>query len=274
MTAVPRHSRQYEQIFLLDKVAGRAGKYSDLKAELVNSKVKLHASLSHAKQDSLWISFDRSLTEELLRSWHWPRKSLGGAFVMHALDAHSIPALLNCFRRLAFVTGNNVLKADEFVEALLSEKRADLILGGNLDRETKTITLWRGNMESITVPFSAFSISGNGIKPNWDKFQVTDFGQTIQFGEYEAATDAVLYEFDPEYRRRALLQRRESEQTIGASVRRLRKQRGLRQQDFAPELDEKTIARIEQNKIKNIRATTLNALARHLRVKPGDLATY
>jgi hypothetical protein len=32
---------------------------------------------------------------------------------------------------------------------------------------------------------------------------VTDFGQTVRLGVYEAATDAILCEFDDDYRRRA-----------------------------------------------------------------------
>ena len=51
---------------------------------------------------------------------------------------------------------------------------------------------------------------------------------------YEAAADAILYEMDRDYRKKVTLQRKESETTFGASLRRLRMQRKLRRTDFAP----------------------------------------
>ena len=93
-------------------------------------------------------------------------------------------------------------------------------------------------------------------------------------GNYEAAADALLYEYDPEYRRRTAKQRLQEEQSFGASLRRLRKQRGLRREDFEPDLSAKTIARIEQGKVKRIQQKTLQALAEHLSVPPGEIESF
>jgi len=166
------------------------------------------------------------------------------------------------------------LRPEKLAEALNAEHRAELFIGASVDPKSQTITLWRGNLEPLTVPFSAFENSGDGIQPDFDEFSVTDCGQTIRLGEYEAAADAVLYEFDPQYRRRISKQRQQSEQSFGASLRRLRKQRGLSRDDFAPDVAAKTIARIEQGKVRRIHAKTRSAIARKLAVKPEEIETY
>jgi len=155
-------------------------------------------------------------------------------------------------------------------------QRIDLIvfIGGSVDHDTTTITFWRGNLKSLTVPFSAFEKSGTGTKPDFNEFAVIDCGQTVQLGEYEAAVDAILYEYDPEYRRRISKQRLQEDQSFGASLRRLRKQRGLRREDFEPDLSAKTIARIEQGKVKRIQKKTLNTLAEHLSVELDEIETF
>lgn len=54
----------------------------------------------------------------------------------------------------------------------------------------------------LTVPFVAFETSGDGTIPDFDRFSVVDFGQTIRLGDYEAASDAVLRDFDRACRQR------------------------------------------------------------------------
>ena len=105
------------------------------------------------------------------------------------------------------------LPQDEFAEALAAENRADLFVGGLLDHSSEMVTLLRGNLETLAVPFSAFPTSGDGIVPDFDNFAVTDCGQTVRFGEYEAASDAILDEYSPEYRQRRLKERRAAERT-------------------------------------------------------------
>jgi DNA-binding Xre family transcriptional regulator len=230
-------------------------------------------SLSQATKDTLWISYDPNSTEKLLRAMSWPVKPLGNAMLFHALSPQTLPAIQHCFGKYAYAIREESLPPDELVEALLSGQRHDLIIGGIVDQSSKTITFWRGHLDSLTVPFSAFETSGDGIVPDFRQFSVTDCGQTVRLGAYEAATDAILYEFDPDYRRRIGKQRLASEQSFGASLRRLRKQRGKRRVDFAP-VSAKTIARIEQGFEHAIRETTLHTIAKTLGVTPDEIETY
>ena len=89
------------------------------------------------------------------------------------------------------------------------------------------------------------------------RLSFTDYGHTVALGEYEAAADAILYEIDAEYRRQLNKERQRSERSFGASLRRLRIQKRLNRNDFAP-LAAKTIARIERNEIEKPHGKSLD----------------
>jgi hypothetical protein len=261
-------------MFLLDKAKKRPERFSSLHPLVVTSTVGLRNSIAQATKDTLWVSYEKDLTEALLKTVLGPPRSLGKALLIHTLNPLSIPVLTSCFKRFASASNKDFLPPDELAESLQAENSSNLFIGGSVDPSNQTITLWRGNLEPLTVPFSAFEKSGDGIEPDFDRFSVTDSGQTVRLGDYEAAADAILYEFDPEYRRHISRKRRQSERTFGASLRRLRKQRGLRREDFEPNVAAKTIARIEQGLVQRIQSETLNCIAVRLRVRPDEIETY
>jgi hypothetical protein len=94
------------------------------------------------------------------------------------------------------------LPSQELAEVLGSENRHDLFIGGFVDPETATLILHRGDLERLAVPLSIFKPSGRGPDPDPSALRFTDHGQTVCLGDYEAASDAILYEVDPEYRHR------------------------------------------------------------------------
>jgi DNA-binding XRE family transcriptional regulator len=159
------------------------------------------------------------------------------------------------------------------MEVLALPDRSDRFLGGIVDNESKTVTLWRGDLTPMVVQSSTFAATANGIRPDFNKFSVADYGHTLRFGSYEAAADAVLYDFDPDFRRRLNRQRMATEQTLGASIRRLRMQRQLTRDDF-PDVDPKTLARIERNEVAKPHAGTLRLIAQRLGVSVDDLGSY
>jgi hypothetical protein len=168
---------------------------------------------------------------------------------------------------------NNCLLREELRAVLESPDRKDRFIGGMVDKEARIVTLWRGDLTPFVVPFAAFSPTANGIRPDWDRFSVTDYGHTLRFGEYEAAADAVLYEYDREFRRRLRKARIASERTLGASIRRLRMQRQLTLSQF-PGIPARTLARIERGEVAAPHARTLKAIARRLGVPVEELPTY
>lgn len=182
-----------------------------------------------------------------------------------------IPPLERRFTAVAFAS--SVLPAEELQEVWSLPDRGERFIGGIVDESSTTLTLWRGNFESITVPFNAFPPTGNGIRPDFKRFSVIEYGQTLKFGEYESDSEAILFEFAADFRRKLKQTRFAEDQGLGASIRRLRRQRRLSRNEFA-NIDAKTIARIEQGKSKKPRAATLETIARVLGVQKRELVSY
>ncbi|MBI1900816.1 MAG: helix-turn-helix transcriptional regulator [Planctomycetia bacterium] len=258
---------------LLTPNLGKVNGFAALRPRVVSSGKQLEKSVAAAGRETLWISADAGMTVELLKLVRWPARSLGSALLLHKLSVETLGALQECFSPIAFAPPGGFLSTPELVAALRAKNRADLVLCGTVDKASRTVRLFCGNLDSLVVPFSAFSPSGDGVAPDFDRFSVADYGHTVRLGKYEAAVDAILYEFDADYRRRKAKERLRSERGLGASLRRLRKERRLRREDFAP-LAAKTIARIEQGKIKSVRPRTLTAIAKVLGVKPDELEDY
>lgn len=260
--------------FVLHRNKARAKAFQSLNAKIVSSAEALRRELQQPAKNSLWLSYDKSLTQELLKCIARPNLTLDEAVFLHELAPKSIAAVSGSFKHFAFSADGGFLEPEELAEALHAENRRDLFIGGLVDGATKTITLWRGDLEPLTVPFAAFPPSGDGVEPDFDRFAVIDCGQTVQLGKYEAAADAILYEYDPEYRRRIKKERLASEQSFGASLRRLRKQRGLSRDDFAPAVAAKTVARIEQGLVSKVQTKTRRALAERLGVTPEEIGSF
>ena len=169
--------------------------------------------------------------------------------------------------------GARLLPSDELVEALGADNRADLFIGGEVIGARSEVLLYRGNLEPLTVPLQWFGSRPNSPEPDPAAFAVTDYGQTVRLGSYEASTDAILYEFDEDYRARAKKRMVEQDDSLGGSIRRLRLQKGLRQADF-PGLTSKEIARIEKGVVKRPHLETLKIVAKTAGVRVEDIASY
>ncbi len=261
-----------EQTVVLTTGASRIRRFRPLHPTQVSTIAELRQALSSADKNTLWISCIPRLGNALPAAIRQFEASHGDAVFLHPVSTSSIPVLGKVFGHGVF-DPESYLSDEELVAVLISENRSDLFIAGRVDPLSKTVALWRGNRRLLIVPFSGFPTSGDGTKPDFSDFAVTDCGQTIRFGSYEAATDAILYEFAPDYRRTIKKQRLASEQSFGASLRRLRKQRGLRREDFAP-LTAKTITRIEHNKVKHARGKTLSVIAERLGVQPSEIENY
>jgi DNA-binding Xre family transcriptional regulator len=274
VTVQTKALKNKQTMILLDRASKRASAFAGLHPQVVSSTTGLRDSIKNASKDSFWISYASDLTDALVKRVPSDRSTLGLGLFMHALDLKTIPVLSSLFRRIAFVVDGDFISADELAEVLESENRENLLIGGFVNHSAKTVTLWRGDLESLTVPFSAFEASGDGTAPDFNSFSVIDSGQTIKLGDYEAAVDALLYEYDADYRRMMSKTRLQKDRTFGAALRRLRKQRGLRREDFEPGISAKTVARIEQGKVTRIQPKTLQSLAHRLAVEPQQIASF
>jgi hypothetical protein len=247
------------------------------RVSICHDRSELETLVSGSRDCATWVSFNRSSTDMLLQRLLDLRVDLRGSrlVTLKPPRAESIAALLGLFDSPVFglIEGFHWLPSDELIAALMRDDASDRFIGGSVDPKAKALTLLRGNLKTVVVPFSAFPASGDGTRPDFTRLAFTDYGSTVKLGDYEAAADAILYEQDPDYRRRLNHQRRQTDRSFGASLMRLRTQRRLRRVDFSP-ISAKEIARIERNEVGNPHSRTIQVISDRLGVRPEDIESY
>lgn len=85
-----------------------------------------------------------------------------------------------------------------------SDSPGDLFIGGGVHIDKKAMHFCRGSYQWLEVPITWLGLSWRSpdVWPDFDDFEITDHGQTVRLGEYEFSTDAILYSFDEDYRKR------------------------------------------------------------------------
>ena len=222
------------------------------------------------------ISATQDATERLLKA---ALKLPGGGpmgrlLTLETPRPESVPTLSGIFERIVGAVGCHAwLPLDELTIVISGTNSSERFIGGAVDFESTTLALVRGDLAILVVPFAYFAESGDGTVPDFEAFSIADYGLTIAFGRYEASADGILYEFDAAYRRRLNKERSQNERAFGASLRRLRLQRGLGRGDFGP-LTSKTIGRIERGDVEKPHGKTLGAIAKRLGVEESEISTY
>jgi hypothetical protein len=201
--------------------------------------------------------------------------SFGNFLALCTPHSSAIAALQAFFDAVVGVGADfKFLPDEELVEALMTptEEARDLFIGGRADLERQTVMLIRGNLQQIVVPLNSFQ-PNQACAPDPRRFRLTDYGNTVCLGDYEASNHSILYEIDPDYRRRYRAKRRAQDKSFGASLGRLRRLKGISRGDFAP-LSAKEVARIERGEIEKPRPRTLKTIAARLKVEPDEIEDY
>jgi hypothetical protein len=269
---------------ILDANIAHFKRFLSKSVQLCRTQAEIARAYDEAADGRTWISFSQKWTDELLKAVaerqrtrqarSHPRQEC--VLTIAVPRPASVPTLHGLF---ANIVGDSPsyrwLPKDELSEVLFdaSTDHSDFLIAAASDPFTRTLSLVRGDGRSIVVPFSFFEPSGDGTKPDFANIRITDFGRAVALGEYEASADAILYEMDRDYRKKARLKRKENETTFGAALCRLRKQRKLKRGDFPP-LSAKTIARLERNEIGKPHGATLQAIATRLGVLPDEIGDY
>jgi len=246
-----------------------------LDASRLRTESEIRSALDKSRRERvLWVAPDALSVKLLLAAFLGRSKGDQRLLALESANGARHPLLHALFRVVVSADeGIHLLPIDELADVLGSSHRADLFVGGAGAPGDAAVILYRGNLEPVIVPLPWFRARPGGPKPDLDRLAVTDFGQTVRLGEYEAATDAILYEFDNAYRRRARRRAVERDASLGGALRRLRLQKGLQRTDFRG-LTAKEIARIERGEVKKPHPRTVAILAKRLGVPANQLSTY
>ena len=264
-----------EPLFLLANERERNERFRALKATLVPTREALQRECLHSGSGrALWVAPHAEFVSwfQSCSQWRGRDQRLLLLGEQHARQRAFVHAL---FRFVVTEDdASHLLPREELLAALAASNRDQLFIGGTIDTDDGVVVFYRGNLEPLVVPLDWFTVSGDGTRPDPTRFAITDFGQTVKFGDYEAATHTILYDFDKDYRRQAKARQVEQDKSFGGALRRLRILRGLSQGDFEPDVSAKEIARLEKGHVKKPQTGTLKILAKRLRVKPDKIATY
>jgi len=230
-------------------------------------------ALEEEERDSLWLAMHRErlslLCQALARR---PATARGPVlWLQFRTGPEQMAALAAGFSRI-LPNPEAALPRAELADVLHAEHPGDFVVAAHHFAREDQLILWRGDFSTLVVPLSELrAYASRRFDPR--KLRITDYGQTLAFGAYEASVDAVLYERDPSYRRRANARRRNQDRSFGGCLRRLRIMRGIGRDEF-PGLTAKTIARIERGEVQRPHARTLRTIARVLGVRPEEIESY
>ncbi len=258
-------------------VIGATGKFRDPLPEGVTfcRESDLKSCVQDARSGAVFVCCGSGSTDALLKARL--KAQMGRRFdhllTMEPPRTESVPALLGVFGKVIGLGGYRWLPLEELIKVITGKDAVNRFIGGAADSESRTLAFVRGDRQTVVVPFSLFKETADGVKPDFGALSFTDYGHTVALGEYEAAADAILYEIDTDYRRKLNKERQKSERSFGASLRRLRIQKRLTRNDFAP-LAAKTIARIERNEIEKPHSKSLDTIAHRLDVPVDQIETY
>ncbi len=246
-------------------------------AKVIHSS-KFISELQKSSSETVWVTDHSEIIEDALKESGLFKiqenlRKKTNVLILGEQNFTLESTLASLFKKAFVFPEAKCLSVEETLEVLSSENPSDLVIGGVINCDLKTLVLTRGDLRTLIVPLSTFRPSGDGIKPDFSDFLIVDCGQTIKFGNYEASVDSVLYEYDSDYRRRLKVERAKSEKTFAACLKRLRLQKGFLQSDF-PGVDEKIIGRLERGEVKRPRSGTLKKIAFVLGVKPEDIMNY
>lgn len=222
-------------------------------------------------ENTLWVAREPSVLHDYIDQGH-------GRHWRRLLLLESVPRIRLEYLNQLF-TG--VVAPDEDIDllpehqlfAVLAEDHPeDYFVGAGYNEDDDAIVLYRGNLSAVIVSVDDFEPNPR-TEPDATDLEIVDWGQTLRLGDYQVPADAILYERDPEFRRRKRAKRREFDDSFGGSVRRLRKQKGLTQ-DEIPGVSAKTVGRIERNEVENPREETLQKLADAFDVDPNRLGWH
>jgi hypothetical protein len=266
--------RMSETIVLVGGTGALVAKFGGLHAEMPTSPEEVRAAFRHHNKGALWVASRKQTLFKALGEVHPVGAKRHRLLVLGETQAAEREFLHALFDQvIAKSEGVQLLPARMVAEVLSTPERANYFIGGTVAPASKALVLFRGNLAPVVLPSSWFKTRTGGPKPDFEDFEVIDCGQTVRLGEYEAASDAILYDLDPEFRSRAKARQLSADKSFGGALRRLRLQRRLSRDDF-PDISAKTIARIERGEVTRPHGETLGILAERLGVNPEEIETF
>ena len=190
-----------EPLVVVEENHGLAAHFGATKPVSASSPKQLHAAMNRFVNGAVWVARAAPMVKWRPSAIDPLSKTPHRLLLIGSPKAPERAFLRAVFESVVVQDDVQVLEIRRS-DVLGAARRANLFIGGAAAPAAKSIVLIRGDLTSMVVPFSWFTTRPNGPRPDFSDFEIIDSGQTIRLGKYEAATEAVLYEFDVEFRRR------------------------------------------------------------------------
>lgn len=113
------------------------------------------------------------------------------------VDVATLTALQGLFSHVVCrPAGGHLIPPEELAGVLSDPAPGESFIGGFVHEQVRMVVLHRGDLSTMVVPLEWFA-NPHTVSPDPHDFEVVDSGHGVRLGEFEAATDAVLYDFDP-----------------------------------------------------------------------------
>jgi hypothetical protein len=257
-------------IRILKESSTRAARTS---TRLVKSRNAVVHALEGPMEGQIWILASERSIDVLIRAMaEVPPRVRRAKVISYLRPSPEDAQVIESGFGQVFLGVQVMVDVEDLAAILSSEHPEDFCIAAASDEARRAIRLWRGDFSVLLVPLSAFPERA-GVRADPTRLGIEDGGQTVRLGHYEVAFNALLHERDPLYRRRAKKRMIRDEQSLGASIRRLRLARGLARGDFEG-LDPRTLARVERGEVDHPHRDTLDRIAKRLGVRAEELAEY
>ena len=262
-----------DSVLMVDRSRNANSPALPARIELVDTRERVREAA--LRRRAIWIAL-RAQDLVLLNELAPPHGQLRGDHRLIVRDrvGHGRSEFLRTLFGYVISPDNHIrlLPPDQLIEVVSSSNRHDLFMGLAVDEEDDSFVFYRGSLERIVVPLS-FLRDRISERLDASDLEVVEYGQAVRHGTREASTDAILYAFDPDYRRRKKSNLIEQDASFGGALRRLRKLRGLARSDFGG-ISSKEIARLERGEVQHPHARTLAMIAERLGVEPADISSF
>ena len=263
-----------EPLLVVEPRGHAARELASLDVDRLRTKSEIRNALERGGRGAVWVAPSLAAVQLLLAALAGHSKGDHRLLSLEPANSTRHSLLHAIFRFVVSADeGIRMLPLDELADVLGAANREDLFVGVAVAPADAAVVLYRGNLEPLIVPLGWFRTRPGGPKPETADLAIADSGQTVGLGEYEAAADAILYEFDAAYRRLAKKREVERDDSFGGALRRLRLQKGLRRSDFDG-ITAKEIARIERGEVKKPHPRTVALLAERLGVPARSIRTH
>ncbi len=155
-TFTSRSTQQSQEPIVFGSTGVRAREFRRYTRKVTTDVNRIEQYIADANQSTVWISVNKKFLYGLAEHLLCATSSIGRLITLHPIGQESWPTLEAVFNHIAPLTAaSNRLPREELFEVLIADNRDSLFIGGNVDRATKIITLWRGNLKPLNVPFSS-----------------------------------------------------------------------------------------------------------------------